>query len=96
MIRSTTATLECAAHVKCGGEQDVDQLVGRDRTQQDPQARYVFKGGNHRKQVLKRNQDETKPDPHPAEVTGARHAAAPEHEYPDQDEQERNPRDVER
>jgi hypothetical protein len=70
-----------------GREQNVDQRIGRDRTEQHPQARHVLKGDYHRKQVLKRDQHQAKPDTHTAEVAGAGNPAAPEHEDADQDEQ---------
>jgi hypothetical protein len=69
-----------------GREHNVDQRVGGDCTEQHPQARHVFEGGNHREQVLKRDQHQTKPDPHPAEIPRAGHRATPEHEHPDQHE----------
>jgi hypothetical protein len=54
-----------------GGDHNVDQRVGRDRTEQHPQARHVLEGGDHREEVLKRDQHQTKPDPHPAEIARA-------------------------
>jgi hypothetical protein len=54
-----------------GSDQDVDQRFGCDRAEQHPQARHVFIGRDHRQEVLKRDQHQTKPDPHPAEVARA-------------------------
>ena len=70
--------------------------IGRDRAEQDPQARHVLVGCDHRKKVLKRDQHQTEPDPHPAQVARAGHPAAPKHENADQDEQKRNPGHVKR
>ena len=46
--------------------------------------------------MLKRHQHQAEPYTDPAEVAGARHAAAPEHHHADQDEQERHAGYVER
>ena len=40
-----TATLECAAQVNPALEQNVDQRIGRDRTEQHAQARHVPRRG---------------------------------------------------
>ncbi len=79
-----------------GRQHNVDQRIGGDRPKQHPQARHVLEGGDHREEVLKRDQHQTKPDSDPAEVARAGNRAAPEHEHADQNEQERNPRHVER
>jgi hypothetical protein len=69
-----------------GSDQHTDQRLGRDRTEQQAQARHVLIGCDHRQQVLKRDQYQTKPDTHPTEVARAGNPASPEHEYAEQDE----------
>jgi hypothetical protein len=68
---SQSPTRPSAPNWNCGGDHNVDQRVGRDRTEQHPQARHVLEGGDHREEVLKRDQHQTKPDSHPAEIARA-------------------------
>ena len=91
MINNTTATLECAAQVNAAASR---MSISGSVVTAPSSIRKLgtsSKGMIIEKQVLKRDQHQTKPDPHPAEVARAGHRAAPEHEHADQDQQERNP-----
>ena len=79
-----------------GREQNVDQRVCCDRAQQHAQAWCVLIRRDHRQQMVKSDQHQAESDASPAEIAGARDAAAPEHHHADQDEKERDPRDVKR
>jgi hypothetical protein len=81
---------------QASGKQNVDQRLGRDRAEQHSQTRHVLERRDHRQQVLTRDQDQTEPDPDPAEVARAGDPAAPKHEHAEQDEQKRDPRNIER
>ena len=71
-----------------GRGQDVDERVGGDSAQQEPQARHVLVGGDHGLQVGECDEHQAKADPDPAEIARAGDRAAAEHEDADEDEEE--------
>ena len=50
---------------------------------------------DHRKQILKRDQHQDQPNPDPAKVARAGNSTAAKHEHAEQDEQKRDPRNIE-
>jgi len=50
---------------------------------------------DHRKQILKRDQHQAQPNPDPAKVARAGNSTAAKHEHAEQDEQKRDPRNIE-
>ena len=86
--------------MRCPGDgrpnDHVDDRHRRDRAKQQPQARDILVRRQDGKKLRERNQDQPKADPDAPEIVGAGDAAAAEHHHPDQDEERRHPRDVER
>ena len=96
IVSNTTATLECAAQVMAARDDHVDHRHRCDHAEQQPQARDILVRREDRQKLCERDQDQPEADPDPPEIPGAGDAAAAEHDHPDQDEERRHPRDVER
>ena len=72
MISSTMATLECAAQVSDGREQDAQHGIAGDGVQQHAHARRVLGRRQRVEQDVQRQQHQAEPDGDAAEVLDAR------------------------
>ena len=88
------ATLECAAQVEPGRQDDVENGLRRDRAKHQPETRHVRIWGQKLDELMEGHQQKAEADEHAPEVARASRST-PEHQNTDQDQGGRHFCDVE-